>query len=63
MIPDLETMTSDIVKWIGRSDVFEIWFEPDSQSYNVRVWSNVFHDYNLEKCISKAWAYVDKYRE
>ena len=62
MIPDLETMIDDIVKWLERPHILEIWFDPDSQSYGVCVWDEVWRNSNLEKCISMVWNHVNKYR-
>ena len=63
MIPDLETMISDIVRQLERPHTLEIWFDPDSQSYGVGVWDDVWHHPNLEKCVSMVWAYVDQHRK
>ena len=62
MIPDLETMISDIVRWLERPHTLEVWFDPDDKSYSVCVWDDIWRNSNLKECVSMVWNHVNRNR-
>ena len=63
MNPDLETMISDIVKWVGRPNGIEIWYDPEWGMYCVRAVNETWRNSSLVDAVSYAWSYVDRARQ
>ena len=62
MFPTLDTMLSDITKWLERPQTFEMWFDFDSGLYSACVWEEIHRRENIDELIQAVWLYMDRHR-